>query len=727
MKRLKTDPIVLLSVVVLGFIGTTKLLSFLGFNPLPGVESTVIELPLYFLAIAALFYIPGKVPHPEQRRFWQFLAAGVVGMVTANTIQIPMPDEASLSSLVLEDSLYILCFVMLFWAVDFRPDRRPGWAVGDSIYRVKVAGTIVSLAAVGIYFVIVPAAQGDPAYRTFIPSFTAFAIIQAVLGLRLIYLGLTSPLPQWRTTYLMLSAAVAAWFARDLLELLEFNGILEYPSAPIVGLLLYIPYVFIIVVALIRNHHLVDASSSVAGQWNDVGNWETPAYLLTLAFGMPIMHMFLRVSTEYGTFGQGLRSSLIMAASVGLASLAVTAIVIDRRRNRPDGRHITVLLSDEEFSQSRKMEALGRLAGGVAHDLNNLLMVMRGYSDLLSTAIGQRPPEAEYVEQLNRAVGRSASLTHQLLAFSRKQILAPRELDLNSIVEEAREMLRRIIREDIEIVTRLGDTGWVKADPAQISQVVFNLAINAGEAMPGGGRLEIGTENVELKTTPGSGVEEPKEGAYVRLYVKDNGRGIDPKTQAHLFEPFFTTKSEFGGTGLGLATVYGIVTQSRGRIVVDSEPGKGATFSVYLPRVEPRPEPATRPEVIGTRRALELQGTILLAEDDPSVRMLARDHLQAQGYRVLEAGDGAAAVRAFESVDKPIDLLLTDIVMPRMGGVELAERIAVLCPDVKVLFMSGHADMGLKDKALENSVVMTKPFSMNELESTVRRMLRAEA
>ncbi len=727
MKRLRTDPIVLLSVVVVGFIGTTKLLSLLGFNPLPGVESTVFELPLYFLAVAALFYTPTRIRHPEQRRFWQFLAAGVVGMVTANTIQIPMPGEASLGVLVFEDALYLLCFVMLFWALDFRPDRRPGWAAGNSIYRIKVAGTIVSLAAVGAYFVFIPAAQGDPAYRTFMPSFAAFAIVEAVLGLRLLYLGLTSPLGQWRAIYLMLAVAVAAWFARDLFELLERNGILEYPSVPGVRLLLYFPFVLIIAVGLIRNQNLLRASESPARPWNEVGNWETPAYLLILAFGMPIMHMFLRVSNEYGTLGQGLRSSLIMAASVGLASLAVTAILIERRKNRPDGRSITVLLSDEEFSQSRKMEALGRLAGGVAHDLNNLLMVMRGYGDLLTDAIGQRQPEGEYVEQLKRAVGRSASLTHQLLAFSRKQILAPRELDLNTIVGETREMLRRVIREDIEIVTCLGDPGWIKADPAQISQVVFNLAINASEAMPGGGRLEIGTENVELKTTPESGIEESKAGASVRLYVKDNGRGIDPKTQAHLFEPFFTTKSKFGGTGLGLATVYGIVTQSRGRIVVDSEPGKGATFNIYLPRIEPQPQPITRPEVIGPRRTLEFQGTILLAEDDPSVRMLARDHLQGQGYRVLEAEDGAAAVRAFESVDKPVDLLLTDIVMPKMGGVELAERIAVLCPEVKVLFMSGHADTDLKGRVFENSVVMTKPFSMTELESTVRRVLRTEA
>ncbi len=374
---------------------------------------------------------------------------------------------------------------------------------------------------------------------------------------------------------------------------------------------------------------------------------------------------------------------------------------------------------EDQLRQSQKMEALGRLAGGVAHDFNNLLTAIIGYSQQLLSGLGPDDSEREAVEQIDNATRRAAKLTGQLLAFSRRQVLKFTVLDLNEVIVGIGLMLRRLIGEDIELVTRLcPDPALVKADPGQLEQVLLNLAINARDAMPEGGRLVLETANVEV----GQGqAHEPdnEPGEYVRMMVRDSGQGMDDEVQAKIFEPFFTTKNPDEGTGLGLATVYGIVKQSGGFIVVQSAARQGTTFEVYLPRADHPPLPAvesSRPPAV--ERGSEC---VLLAEDDDGVRRLVAAVLEERGYKVLTAASGREALAIAADPAIQIDLLISDIVMPDIQGPELDRRMIAHHPEMRTLFMSGYAD----DRGNIGADVpfLQKPFSPDTFERKVRETL----
>jgi PAS domain S-box-containing protein len=380
---------------------------------------------------------------------------------------------------------------------------------------------------------------------------------------------------------------------------------------------------------------------------------------------------------------------------------------------------------EAQLRQAQKMEAVGQLAGGVAHDFNNLLAVIMGHSDLMLSVIDERDPLHQDAEAIRQASERAASLTHQLLAFSRRQLLQPQVVDLNALVEKMAGMLRRLIGEPIGLDTQLTPAlGRVSADPGQIEQVVMNLALNARDAMPDGGRLLLATTNAVLdrefaERHPGAGL-----GPQVVLTVRDTGAGMSAETQARIFEPFFTTKEPGKGTGLGLSTVYGIVKQHRGYVGVQSAPGEGTTFRIYLPRVDAEPAPVP----VGAGRATSPGGseTILLVEDEAAVRSLMRKMLAQQGYAMLEAPDGPAALEVASRHAGPIHLLLTDVVMPRMRGRELAERLRGTRPDVRVLFVSGYTDDALGAPALPSGAAfLTKPFAPDALLRQVRALLDA--
>lgn len=384
------------------------------------------------------------------------------------------------------------------------------------------------------------------------------------------------------------------------------------------------------------------------------------------------------------------------------------------------------LLLEQQYRQAQKMEAIGRLSGGVAHDFNNLLVVINGYSDLLlDRHFEPDNPLIKFVEEIRKAGERASGLTRQLLAFSRQQILEPEILELNQVVANTEKMLRRLIGEDIELVTRLApDLGQVKADTGQLEQVILNLAVNARDAMPQGGTLTIRTANVDLTEKYARQPAEVEPGPYVLLAMSDTGIGMDTVTQARIFEPFFTTKAPGQGTGLGLATVYGIVKQSGGTIGVTSEPGHGTTFKIYLPRVDRimqalKPEanlPATMPA--GTE-------TVLLAEDEELVRALTRQVLEMNGYTVLEASHGGEALLLAEQHPEPIDLLLTDVIMPHMSGNDLAKRLAALHPGMKVLYISGYTDQAIAHYGVlaPDLFFLQKPFSPQTLARKVREVL----
>jgi PAS domain S-box-containing protein len=380
---------------------------------------------------------------------------------------------------------------------------------------------------------------------------------------------------------------------------------------------------------------------------------------------------------------------------------------------------------EEQLRQAQKMEAVGRLAAGVAHDFNNLLTIVIGYSDLalqrLSTGNRMRPP----LEEIKKAGERAAWLTRQLLAFSRKQVLQPKILDLNSLLANVDQMLRRVIGEDVELVMHLPPgLGHVQADPGQIEQVIVNLAVNARDAMPQGGRLTLEAANVELDSGYANNHQGVLPGQYVMFAMSDTGIGMDAKTQARIFEPFFTTKEPGKGTGLGLSTVYGIVKQSGGYIWVYSEPGKGATFKVYLPRID-QPGEAMAPGEPGVAELPLASETILLVEDEKAVRSLAKEVLECRGYHVLETAGAMEALEVGERHKEHIHLLLTDVVMPQMGGRELAEQLGRLHPETKVLFMSGYADNAVVHHGLldPGTALLQKPFTAQALARKLREVL----
>ena len=381
---------------------------------------------------------------------------------------------------------------------------------------------------------------------------------------------------------------------------------------------------------------------------------------------------------------------------------------------------------EQQLRQSQKMEAVGRLAGGIAHDFNNLLMVISGYSEFLLERLGAEPHLRGPAQEIASAAERASSLTRQLLAFSRKQMLAPRIVNLNDVATENIKMLTRMIGEDIDLVMVPGPNLWaVRADAGQIEQVIMNLAVNARDAMPSGGKLTIETSNVTLDEDYARVHAPLPAGDYVMIALSDTGDGMDNETQSHIFEPFFTTKGT-KGTGLGLSTVYGIIKQSGGYIWVHSEVGKGTTFKIYLPRVASTGQATAQVAAPVEYRKVEPgTETILLVEDEANLRYLARQYLEKQGYKVIEAADGAVAMQIAVAHDKIIHLLLTDVIMPGMNGRELAQRICEIRPNVKVLYMSGYTENMIgHDGVLDDGVrLLQKPFNLRDLKSIVREVL----
>ena len=373
--------------------------------------------------------------------------------------------------------------------------------------------------------------------------------------------------------------------------------------------------------------------------------------------------------------------------------------------------------------QMSKMEAVGRLAGGVAHDFNNLLTAILGYTNLVLDELGPDHASRPDVEQIQHAAESAASLTRQLLAFSRRQVLQPEVLDLNLVIGNIESLLRRLIGEKSHLVTDLAPSvGYINADQGQLEQVLMNLALNAKDAMERGGRLTIATSDVVIDAERAKQHRGFTAGTYVLLRISDTGTGMDANVLAHLFEPFFTTKKRGEGTGLGLATAYGIVKQTGGYVIVDTRVGVGTTFEIYLPHTE-----RTLPAVVESRHAHPEGGreTILLVEDLPEVRAVARMMLSRHGYEVIEAESGLAALEIVRTRQAPIDLLLTDVIMPELGGQDLAREVVTMRPNVRVLFASGYTDDVLVDREVlqPGAELIQKPFTRDALLQKVRSVL----
>ena len=418
-------------------------------------------------------------------------------------------------------------------------------------------------------------------------------------------------------------------------------------------------------------------------------------------------------------------STLLIRDEQGNPTKIIGSIRDISERERADNER---KLLEAQLQQSQKMEAIGTLAGGVAHDFNNLLTVITGNAQLALMQISKDNPLKEYIEDIRNAGDNAASLTRQLLAFSRKQVIQPKVLSLNEALDDMEKMLRRLIREDIELAIDLAPELWpVNIDPGQIEQVLMNLVVNAKDAMPKGGKLTVQTANVNLDLNyfKRHGVKE-QPGSYVMLKVTDTGMGMDVETRVRIFEPFFTTKELGRGTGLGLSSVYGIAKQNKGYVSVYSEPGKGATFKVYFPKIDTDAVSDIEEQV--DDHLLKGSETILVVEDNQVLLKMTQKMLEKYGYRILTAQNGREALAVFTGYDGPIHLILTDVVMPEMGGRELAEKIKSEKPEVKVIFMSGYSDNAVSDNGTLHKDVkfIKKPFSPGGLASKVREVLNKE-
>jgi PAS domain S-box-containing protein len=382
---------------------------------------------------------------------------------------------------------------------------------------------------------------------------------------------------------------------------------------------------------------------------------------------------------------------------------------------------------EDQFRQSQKMEAVGRLAGGIAHDFNNLLMVVSGYSEVLLDQIPPESPLYSKAEAIQQASDRASTLTRQLLAFSRKQLLELKVIDVNAIVQDMERLLRPLIGEDIELSTALTPAvGCTRADAGQLEQVIMNLVVNAKDAMPTGGKICIRTASVSLDNSYRPENTLIKHGPYIMISVKDSGSGMDRETQARIFEPFFTTKEKGKGTGLGLSTVYGIIKQSGGYVFVQSEPGRGTTFTMYFPQVD---EPLQSLAPVLASVPAGGSETVLLVEDEGSVRQLVRDTLTSRGYRVLEAANGEKALELALRHPEAIDLIVTDVVMPGLSGPELVQQLLAGRPAAKVLYLSGYAEDAFADPLATNNgkAFLQKPFTLQNLSRKVREVLGTQA
>ncbi len=665
--------------------------------------------------LIALFVVrTWRVERREERRFWRLIIAALLLWLTGTTLFLiqalaGLPRWLDLAV----DVCYIQLYLFMFLASDQQPHLDDGWSRRDVLYPYSMISAVTFIGIMFGYFVVVPWALQPSENAQYFASFNLYVTLDSLLVLRFVLLYRAASSSRWRRCFGGLAIATAALAIGDLLEGLYFAGLFDAVIGDPADVVWLIPLLSFAVVGLTCTTPDDDAAAEP-----EPGDGRRVQSLLPFyAFVLPLVHLGLYLMGYLDAGARAPREAIVFSGLVVFAGISLAQQISLEKAVASMRADLVLRALDDRLRQSRRMESIGRLAGGIAHDFNNLLMVIKSYAELgrRHAVIGDPRVDDKLVE-IDRAADRATELVRQLLAFGRRQELKPENVQVNRLIRGLESMLGRLIGDDVEFSVDLDpEAGVTRADPTLLEQVIVNLAVNARDAMPRGGRLEITTRPIAGPDDDGS--------AMVEIAVRDTGVGIDPAIRDRIFEPYFTTKELQKGTGLGLATVHGIVEQSGGAIDVVSRPGKGSTFTVRFPQVEDRPDTPT--PVVVHRQASIAGVTALITEDESNIREALAEYLEALGVRVLEASDGVEALDVAAAHPETIDVLVTDLVMPRMSGPDLVEALLPLRPGIKVVFVSGYtpeATAGYGSPA-PGAVFMQKPFLLGDLAETIRRLL----
>jgi signal transduction histidine kinase/ActR/RegA family two-component response regulator len=667
---------------------------------------------------------------PLERRFWDLLGLAWLCWLLVEFFFFFEISPPFVSATFAIDALHILYYLLFALAVNLSPHVDRGLTLRAAGRRLESVAGLAAVFGLLTYFALVVLPEPFGLSLSFVPrsrGLTPFLLVRLSLDLllvgRLVYSAFDAR-ERWARLYSLLAAGMLCFAARDALALLQYEGKI---AADAQGLgyeaLLYVPGFVILLAA--RSRHLPTSEDGhvEAGEHSrSAEKLDRASPIALYALVVPLMHFLFYPLGFLEPASRPAREVFSLVYLLILGAMAWVHQILLAKDNRI--ARTALRRAEERLVRSQRLESVGRLAGGIAHDFNNYLTVIQGYSELLrERLLGSE--EQEDLECIEDAARKATNLTGQLLAIGRRQMLRPEPLDLNTVIRETSEMLGSLLGEDVVLEVDLdSETGLANADRGQTEQVLINLAINGRDAMPRGGALTIRSRRLELGSSE-AGRLEVKPGSYVSLVVSDSGVGMSVEVQARAFEPFFTTKEMDRGTGLGLSTVYGIVTQSGGAVTVDSAPGKGTVVTVLLPAAPPRlvVEPAAADPSARRRRA-----NVLLVEDEDAVRRLGTEALSHAGFDVLSASGGPEAVARYLDSCDSLDLLVTDIMMPEMDGIELATAFQARCPGLPALFVSGYSAETLRERQVvlpESMRLLEKPFSPSALVEMVRELIDA--
>jgi signal transduction histidine kinase len=687
---------------------------FLPNSPLHPEEGKVSGMAYFLQGVMLLLGIAGCLSDwshrsPQARRFFGWIALGLSarGIEQAIEYQIKQAWDKDLRISLLGDALYVVLYLSLILALELRPHARPRGAAESHLRWLDLGGAALTTIGLFAYLVLPVYAYDVAVYLEYLPSVALYSLLDLYLVTRLASLVISTESPRWRAVYGWMLAGTATWLLFHLSESLDTLGVVARPfSDRIFDTSWFLTPLLFAMAARAGRAQLPDEDAAIEGEGEFFAElWGGP--LLANAVLFPLVHFVVAATTTQSEAVQSVRELVAGVATLALLGMAVVAQRLLARENRRleaerEAVHERALLA-------QRLENLGKLAGGVAHDFNNLLQVIRVCADGLLAELEPRSGQRVYAQEILLATERAAALGGRLLSLAREEPAKPAIFELNGAVTRSVQMMRRIMGEGIEIQSVLDErAGTIFADRAQLELVLLNLGVNAREALPRGGLIQVET-----------GFQQRDGRDWSQLVVRDNGLGMDAATKARVFEPFFTTKRDGRGTGLGLTLVKSFVDAAGGKIEVESAPGSGTTFRIALPR-----SGGAKSETIHVAPGARLTGsaTVLVVEDERAVRSVIAGFLQEGGFRVLEAAGGREALQLLARTGMRPDLLMTDLVMPDMGGAALAELVVTAHPGLPVIYMTGYAGQKLDRKAPQG-ILLEKPFALEELDRALRETL----